>query len=118
MSVTLLEMDKDKAVVAEQVNTYKRTEVEAGIPLLQKQIEKDGALISRIAEQAAQTKARYDSNLYKLELFVALKEAFDHNFPVSGSTTPTEGEQPGSTLEHDVSDGSVGSRKSNKVKRE
>lgn len=104
MSVSLISMDKDEAKVAEGVTTYKRVDIESQLAALNAEVLKDTALVNQFAEdirkltvEMEKAKARLDVNSYKVELFVALKEAFDRDFPIQSEQKDVvsgEGELP------------------------
>ena len=68
MSATLISMDAVKAVVAEQVTTYNREDVEKGI--------------LEFGRQLQEAKANVATLEYQLELYQALKVAFDRDYPL------------------------------------
>ncbi len=102
MAIFLVSMDTEEAIVAEQVNTYKRTEVESQLVTLKTQVEEDKLVISELESKiaVAQTeletvRAQVKERAYKLELYEALKEAFDRDFPpAKTSSCVTTGKAP------------------------
>ena len=100
MAVSLISMNKDEAQVAEGVTTYRRAEIEEQLSKLKQDVETDTGLvnqyqqdIARLTQEIEKARARLEVNAYKLELFLALKEAFDRDYPVAQAEQPVA-EQP------------------------
>ena len=100
MAVSLISMNKDEAQVAEGVTTYRRAEIEEQLSKLKQDVEIETGLvnqyqqdIARLTQETEKAKARLEVNAYKLELFLALKEAFDRDYPVAQAEQPVA-EQP------------------------
>lgn len=93
----LISMNKDEAIVAEQVFTYKRTQLEKEVKELndsllqsEKEITEAASAITQLKEQIAKwtlvvekARAKIEVDSYKQELYSALLEAFNRDYPLN-----------------------------------
>ena len=90
MGVSLLKMTADKATVAESVTTYDRAEVEKTYAVMKEQMDKDLQRLPELEKEIADIRQRIDANGYTLDLFGALLEAFNKNYPKDGAPVKKE----------------------------
>ena len=90
MAVSLLKMTADKATVAEGVTTYDRAEVEKSYAIMKEQMDKDLQRLPQLEEEIREIRRRIDANSYTLDLFEALVNAFNRDFPKDGSKPAPE----------------------------
>lgn len=91
MSTMLLDMNKDEATVADNVVRYKRAEIEEQYPTLLKQYQEDQKRLAELKKEVEDLEARVKSSESVVELYGALINAFDQNFPkipVEDKTVP------------------------------
>lgn len=78
---TLLSLTKDEAVVAENVTTYRREEITKQAEVLSAQIDADNARLPQLKKEIQETEQRLTANSYALELYRALLEQFNKQYP-------------------------------------
>ena len=97
----LVSMNEEEAIVAEQVTTYKRTELIEDIKELTTAVNKDETIINETAETIIKlqkdidkfkidiqnAQSRKEMNSYKLELYKALIETFNRDYPINNNTS-------------------------------
>ena len=93
--VRLISMNKDEAVVAETVRTYKRKELEGQLIVVneiltknERKINETAAIINNLQAQITaaqriilQEKEIMEANVYKRDLYKALLDAFNSKYP-------------------------------------
>ena len=108
-------MNKDEAVVAEKVTTYKRNKITKELYVLKEAVHNYKTEIHRAATKITElqneilkhneviktNKAKMATDNYKVELYTALLEAFNRDYPLKDnkSTTTTEEEETTPTNE-------------------
>ncbi|MCM1322812.1 MAG: hypothetical protein NC218_01365 [Acetobacter sp.] len=81
MAVSLLNMTNDEATVAENVTTYKREDVEKQFAAISAQMKKDQDRLPKLQREIEEINQRLETNSYTLELFSALIDAFNRDYP-------------------------------------
>ena len=88
--IIIVSLDKDKIVVAENLTTYKREDIEVFINEEMFQLSTDtkrkeeiDALIEDAGREREIIKQRIEEENYKLNLYNALKEQFNTNYPLT-----------------------------------
>jgi hypothetical protein len=102
--IRLVSMNKDEAVVAERVTTYKRSDLASQITTtlqLISQTEQRDKQLSDIIQSAKQEQELLQSTLeelnYKISLYKALQEQFDKDYPITQ-------DKPENTAKHEIND--------------
>ena len=78
---TLLSLTKDEAVVAEKVTTYRREEITKQAEVLSAQVDADNARLPQLKKEIQEIEQRLAANSYALELYRALLEQFNKQYP-------------------------------------
>ena len=92
---TLLSLTNEEAVVAENVTTYKRAEIEKQYATLSEMVRKDNEALPALRQQVKEIEDRLQANAYTLDLYRALLEQFNAKYPAAAekpadSATPAE----------------------------
>lgn len=89
---TLLSLTKDEAVVAENVTTYKRSEIEKQYVILSDRVKKDNEQLPTLRQQVKEIEERMQANLYALDLYKALLDQFNLKYPDTQAESAAEAE--------------------------